>query len=114
MNLENLLRSWQPRRPAAAVKSRLFPNHEHKREFVWTIRWLAPTVACGLIALAGLRQESPFASLNPNARPATRFIEGDTSTIAGVTVNRSPDFFEWTNRSGSALNERSFLPGKTN
>ena len=114
MNLENLLRSWQPRRPSAGVRSQLFPKQEHKREFVWTIRWLAPTVACGLIALAALREDSPFPSLSSGGHPSAGFIPGEASAIAGVTINRSPDFFEWTNRSGSALNVRSFLPGKTN
>ena len=114
MNLENLLRSWQPRQPSAAIKSRLFPEPEHKRQFSWTVRWLAPTFACGLIALAALLQEGPFTRLGGAGRPLAGIIPGEASPLAGVTINRSPDFFEWTNRSDSALNVRSFLPGTTN
>ena len=114
MNLENQLRSWQPRRPSAGIKARLFPGEEHKREFVRTIRWLAPTMACGLIALAALHQESLFQGLDPVKRPSAGFNAGEASAIPGVTINRLPESFEWTNRSGSALNVRSFLPGKTN
>ena len=111
MNLETLLRSWQPRRPAAKVKARLFPGRQHRRELVWLLRWLAPTAACGLIALAALRPDNLWPGLNPGARPATG---GAIAALDGVTINRSPDFFEWTNRSGSALSIRSFLPGTTN
>jgi len=69
---------------------------------------------CGLIALAALHPNSPFEGLNSDGQFSAGFTPGGISSIAGVSVNRSPDFFEWTNRSGSALNVRSFLPGKTN
>lgn len=114
MNLENLLRSWQPRRPSAGIKARLFPGPERRRTLVWTIRWLAPTVTCGLLAFAALQQDNFMQRLDSRTRPSLRFMQSAAADIANVTVNRSPDFFEWTNRSGSALNVRSFLPGTTN
>jgi len=83
-------------------------------ELARLVRWFAPTVACGLIALAALHQEGLHRELNSRSRSSRHFSQGEDSNIAGVTINRSPDFFEWTNRSGSAFNVRSFLPGTTN
>ena len=78
------------------------------------LRWFAPTAACGLIALAALGPNNLWPSLKPGQRPVSSFTGQAISALDGVTINRSPDFFEWTNRSGSALNVRSFLPGTTN
>ena len=114
MNLEKELHSWQPRRPAAKIKARLFPERERRQEFVRVLRWFAPTAACGLIALAALGPDNLWHSLKPGRRPVSSFTGQAISALEGVTINRSPDFFEWTNRSGSALNVRSFLPGTTN
>ena len=111
MNLEKELHSWQPRPPAAKIKARLFPNRRRRHEFVRVLRWFAPTAACGLIALAALHTDNHWHGPDPGARPATGSV---VFALDGVTINRSPDFFEWTNRSGSALNVRSFLPGTTN
>jgi hypothetical protein len=71
-------------------------------------------MACGFIALAALHNDSFFQGLNSNVRPSVRSFGSDASGISGVTINRSPDFFEWTNGSSSAFNVGSFLPGKTN
>lgn len=114
MNLETRLRSWRPRRPVAAIKARLFPASPPRREPSWRLRWLAPTAACGLIALAALRPDNSWRGLNPGPAGSAGFRRNDISALNGVMINRSPDFFEWTNRSGSALSIRSFLPGTTN
>lgn len=108
------MQSWQPCRPAAKIKARLFPEPERREEFVRVLRWFAPTAACGLVALAALGPNNLWHSLKPGRRAVSGFTDQAISALEGVTINRSPDFFEWTNRSGSALNERSFLPGTTN
>src|SRR5207244_9812256 len=95
MNLEKQLRSWQPRRPSAGIKLRLFPDQRRRRKFIWAIGWFAPTVACGLVALAVLRQDGFFSEMNSHPRISRQSDERDDSSIAGVTINRSPDFFEW-------------------
>lgn len=112
--LEKVLSSWQPRPPATAIKSRLFPAPECHREFVWALRWFAPTVACAVMALAVLHQDGAYQDFSRHPKAATRLTQGESGRIDGVLINRSPDFFEWTNRSDSALNVRSFLPGTTN
>ena len=114
LDLENQLGSLQPRRPSAGIKSRLFPGQQRRRPFVWAIRWFAPSAVCGLIALAALHQDGFYRGLNPRPGTSIRLAPDEDSGIAGVMINRSPDFFEWTNWSGSLLNVRSFLPGTTN
>ena len=114
MNLENLLGSWQPRRPAVRIRSRLCRVHEPKPEFGWTLRWLVPAAACGLIALAAVHQDSAFLGLGDGGHPHDGINPVAAASVNGAASNRPGDFFEWTNRSGSAFNVRSFLPGKTN
>ena len=114
MNLEKQLHSWRPRRPSAGIKLRLFREGPSPRKFVWAIRWFAPTAACGLVALAALHQDGFYGDLNSRQSALAHVIPAEKSGIAGVMINRSPEFFEWTNHSGSPLNVRSFLPGTTN
>jgi hypothetical protein len=112
--LEKQLHAWQPRLPAATVKARLFPERPPRREWVSLIRWFAPTAACGLIALAALRTDHHWPDPIRGVTSSGGFADNANSALNGVMINRSPDFFEWTNRSDSALNVRSFLPSTTN
>lgn len=78
------------------------------------MRWFAPVGACAVMAILAFHQEGGFetsgedyrASLLASNRPATASYEPEINTVSL--------FFEWTNRSGSALSIGSFLPGKAN
>ena len=114
MNLETQLRSWTPRRPSAAIKWRLWPDHRVEPELGRLLGWLAPVAVCGLLAVAAFQSDEAFQGGNTGARSSVQLVPSEVSGMNGVTINRLPELFEWTNQSGSALSIRSFLPGKTN
>ena len=114
MNLENQLRSWAPRRPSAGIKRRLWPAPRVEPGLGWLVRWLAPVAVCGLLAFAVFQSDEAFQAGILVARSSAHFIRSEDFAMNGVTINRLPTFFEWTNQSGSALTIRSFLPGTTN
>ena len=50
--LETQLRSWQPRRPSARLKRRLFATPARVMpQMAWFVGWLAPATACALLTL---------------------------------------------------------------
>src|SRR6478736_7673711 len=113
--LEAQLRSWAPRRPAQKIERRLF-RRTHPVVFglpkLATV--LAPTMACVLVTLGGLRQygqpmlasESPQAAMvamslsNQNFAP---YLAGNVQSAA----NRLDATFEWTNGGYSQSSMRS-------
>jgi hypothetical protein len=114
MNLETQLRSWEPRRPSAGIKRRLWPESRVEPELGRLVRWLAPAVACGLLALAAFQSDEAFQAGHAGGQTSAPLGRSGDFAMNGVTINRLPTFFEWTNQSGSALTIRSFLPGTTN
>ena len=114
MNLETQLRSWTPRRPSAGIKRRLWPDHRVEPELGRLLGWLAPVAVCGLLAVAAFQSDETYQGGKAGARSSVQLVQSGVSGMNGVTINRLPELFEWTNQSGSALSIRSFLPGKTN
>ncbi len=116
---ETRLRSWQPRRPSAKLKYRIFeapPAPAHS--FSWSLRCLAPAAACLLVAIAAFnkgvvstessRPESLLGMIGSNLLTSVpgRYLQSENGF--------SPLTFEWTNRAGSTSSIRSFSPGKVN
>src|SRR5258708_21166754 len=66
-NLEARLRSWKPRQPSPAIKQNLFGSPGSATALdaysglgEWfTLRWLAPAMACLVIALMTTAQRDP-------------------------------------------------------
>lgn len=66
-NLENQLRSWKPRQPSPSVKQNIFGSAVSSTAIdpyaglgEWfTLRWLAPAMACLVIALLTVSQRDP-------------------------------------------------------
>ena len=119
MNLpEARLRSWQPRRPSASLKERIFALPVSRPKFVeWSLR-LAPAAASFLVVLSvlhhsggipggGFGHESDSGLLASNALALLPASYQEHNEIYGLT-------FEWTNRSGSTSSISSFAPGKAN
>lgn len=95
MNETNLpetpLRSWQPRRPAAALKGRIFPTVREARA---TSRWLwgalTPTTVCLLLTLVMLNSSNPVMPQKP---------------VLSMILSNNGGVFEANGRSGGAENQ---------
>jgi hypothetical protein len=120
--LENQLRSWQPRRPSARIKRRLFPSASAREASGLSLRWLAPAAACLMLALTIASQQQPGLSANSARHEA---IMGMISSNVNYTNilrendgpgrNRvSPASFEWTNLSGITSSISPFSPVRMN
>lgn len=121
MNLPEIkLRSWQPRRPSAGLKHRIFAAPPvTSRIVVWSLRCLTPAAACLLVTLALLNHGGSVTS-GPPRRDFLAAVIG-SNEIAYLPGNYqqeqngySPVIFEWTNRSGSTFSIGSRSPGKVN
>src|ERR1043165_1855968 len=112
--LEAQLRSLKPRRPSAKIKLRLFPSSALHSEFTRMMRWFAPVGACAVMALVAFHHEGGFTGGAPGHRSVSLMASNQATVRYEPEVNLVPLFFEWTNRSGSALSIGSFLPGKAN
>jgi hypothetical protein len=115
-SLENQLGSWKPRRPSARIKRRLFPAPRVRSETVRVLNWLAPATACLLLALAAFRQENGMPAQPPRHDPAVAMMMSNQNTVAYLAGGPSQSeqnvlaaTFEFTNRSGSKLNN-GFTP----
>jgi hypothetical protein len=109
---EKQLRSWQPRRPAAGFKRRIFstaPVAAAPPLPAWSLGWLAPATACLLLALLALKSENDFAN-GPIIGPATFALALSNQNYAAYAANGSQYAqnrpatvtFDWTNRGNSA------------
>ena len=118
MNLENQLRSWQPRRPSPRLKRRLFPftggNDGHG---VW-LRCLAPAAACLLLAITIMNQEPGLAASSARRQPTVGMLSSNLNYTYTPSANDrnqvAPPSFEWTNLSDSSSSISPFSPGLVN
>jgi hypothetical protein len=123
MNETNLsearLRSWQPRRPSARLKERIFPVPVSRPMIVtWSLR-LAPAAASFLVALSVLRHDGGFSGGGFQGEPM--LLLSQSNRIAFVPVNCRQEHnelygvtFDWTNRSNSTSSITSFSPDTAN
>jgi hypothetical protein len=120
-SLETQLHSWQPRRPSAGLKRRLFAEPVNLMpRMAWFVGWLVPATACALLTF------SVFTSGNELARSSRH-----TPLMATLLSNQSyltlaPDdtqqgrndwssvTFDLTNRSGSASTLSTVQGSRTN
>ena len=117
MNLpETRLRSWQPRRPSAGLKRRIFSAQPGTPGTAAFLGWLAPATACALLTLLvfnsgnGLPAGSSshgtmMAMILSNQNYAVYVSDGPQNVqnrLSGVT-------FDWTNR-GASSSSIGFTP----
>ena len=110
MNLpEAQLRSWQPRRPSAGLKRRIFSARPDTPTPAAFLGWLAPVTACALLTLLVFNSGSGLpvgsnsrgvmmAMVLSNQNYAAYAPDGSQNVqnrLAGVT-------FDWTNRGNSS------------
>jgi len=106
--LETQLNSWEPRRPSARIKRRLFPTPSNRLKVAMAFNWLAPATVCMLLALAVFKQENNISAASPRHDPVVAMMLSNQSYVAYLTGGSSqiehnilPAIFESTNRSGS-------------
>jgi hypothetical protein len=106
--LETQLNSWEPRRPSARIKRRLFPTPSTRLKLAMAFNWLAPATVCMLLTLAVFKQENYISAASPRHNPAVAMMLSNSSSVtflAGgssqIQHNILPATLEWTNRSDS-------------
>ena len=117
-SLENRLRSWQPRRPSAKLKRRLFAAPASALPgAAWLLGSLAPATACVLLTFSAFNPENPRSLLGHE--PLTAMIMSNQNYAAYAadnfrgTENRlSSVTFDWTNHGGFTSSMAPFSPAK--
>ncbi len=119
--LEDRLRSLQPRRPSLRVKRRLFGETVRRHSAEWSLRWAATAAACLLLVLTIVNQDSKFAHGPSGRDPLMGLISSNLSSTNILPGNRpsgrngyAPSSFEWTNLSGFTSSISPFSPGRVN
>jgi hypothetical protein len=119
--LENQLHSWQPRRPSARIKRRLFPAASSSEFTGLSLRWLAPAAACLMLALtiasqqpglsaSSARQQAMMGLMSNNLSYTNLLPENDNAGHNRI----SSTSFEWTNLSDFTSSISPFSPGRMN
>jgi hypothetical protein len=120
--LETQLRSWQPRRPSARLKRRLFAAPARVMpQMAWFLGWLAPATACALLTLSVFNSGNSLPGSPSRHEPMVAMMLSNQSYAAYVSSafqsgqNDLPSVvLDWTNRSGSTSSMPSFLRGGMN
>ncbi|MGH7950372.1 MAG: hypothetical protein ACREFE_00400 [Limisphaerales bacterium] len=116
------MRSWQPRRPSAALKRRLFSAPANAApELTRFFGWLAPVAACALLTLSMLNSGNGISENLSNHEPMTAMILSNQNYAAYASENFRPRqnnlssvTFDWTNHGGLPSSMASFSRGKMN
>jgi hypothetical protein len=113
---ETQLRSWQPRRPSAGLKRRIFSADPGRSAMAWFVGSLAPVAACALLTLLVLNtgnslpggstgREAMMAMVLSNQNYAAYASDGSQNVqnrLCTVTL-------DWTNR-GASSSSTHFTP----
>lgn len=117
-SLESQLRSWQPRRPSAKLKRRLFAAPASLMPKVaWLLGSLAPAAACMLLTFSACYPENPRNFFR--REPLTAMILSNQNYAAYASDNFKETenrlfsvTFDWTNHSGFTSSMAPFSPVK--
>ena len=119
--LETQLRSWQPRRPSARLRRRLFAAPARVMpQMAWFLGWLAPATACALLTLSVFNSGNSLPGSPSRHEPMVAMMLSNryAAYVSGAFQSGQNDppsvTFDRTNRSGSTSGLPSFLPGRIN
>jgi hypothetical protein len=121
-SLETQLRSWQPRRPSAALERRLFAAPVSRMpKMVWFVGWLVPATACALLTFSVFNSGNYLSSRSSRQKPMMATILSNQSYLVSVPDSFQKGLndlssltFDWTNRGGSTSSITSFPHGRMN
>ena len=117
MNLpETQLRSWQPRRPSAGLKRRIFSAQPDTPPVAAFLGWLAPVTACALLTLLVFNAGNGLPGI-PAGRGAMMAMVLSNENYAAYAADGSQNVqnrlskvtFDWTN-SGASTSSICFTP----
>jgi hypothetical protein len=106
-SLESRLRSWQPRRPSATLKWRLFLAHAAGvPRMLKFAGWLTPATVCVLLAIVSLNSGNAvstggFPVLSLSTMMSNQSYAVYATSRQSEQNNLSVFTFDWTNRNGS-------------
>ena len=117
MNLpETQLRSWQPRRPSAGLKRRIFSARPGTPATAAFLGWLAPATACALLTLLVFNSGNSLPGSSTSRRAMMAMVLSNQNFAAyasdgsqNVQNRLSSVTFDWTNRGASSPSIR-FTP----
>ncbi len=117
MNLpETQLRSWQPRRPSAGLKRRIFSARPGAPGNAAFLGWFAPVTACALFTVLVLNSSSALPAVSRSHGMMMSMILSNQSCAAyasdgsqNVQNRLSGVTFDWTN-GGASSPSMGFMP----
>jgi hypothetical protein len=120
--LETQLRSWQPRRPSAALERQLFATPVSLMpKMAWFVGWLVPATACALLTFSIFNSGNAISGQSFRREPmvATMLSNQSYLVLAPDSLRKGQNdlssvTFDWTNRSGSTSSIPSFPRNRFN
>ena len=121
-SLETQLRSWQPRRPSAGLKRRLFATPVSLMpRMAWFVGWLVPATACALLTFSVFTSGNSIPGRSSRPEPMVATMLSNQSFLVPAPEGPwkgqnelSSVTFDWTNRSGSTSSMPSFPRNRMN
>src|SRR5208282_4178378 len=114
--LETQLRSWQPRRPSAGLKRRIFSAQPGTPAAAVFLGWLAPVTACALLTLLIFNSGNGLPAVSSSHGTMVAMILSNQNYAAyasdgsqNVQNRLATVTFDWTNRGASTSSIR-FTP----
>ena len=120
--LETQLRSWQPRRPSAALERHLFAAPVSLMpKMAWLVGWLVPATACALLTFSIFNSRNAIPGQSFRGGPMVATMPGNQSylVLAPDSLQQGQNdwstiTFDWTNRSGFTSSIPSFPRSRFN
>jgi hypothetical protein len=120
--LEAQLRSWQPRRPSAGLKRRLFASPISRvPQMAWFVGWLVPATACVLLTFMMFNSGNAIPGRSFRHNPMVATMLSNQGFLMPAPENSckgqnevSSVTFDWTNHSGSTSSMPSFPQNRMN
>ena len=120
--LETQLRSWQPRRPSAALERHLFAAPASLMpKMAWLVGWLVPATACALLTFSIFNSGNAISGQSFRRGPMVTTMSGHQGCLelAPDSLQKGQNdlftiTFDWTNRSGFTSSIPSFPRSRFN
>ena len=117
-SLEAQLHSWQPRRPSAALKRRLFAEPINLMpRMAWLVGWLVPATACAVLTFSVFTSGSDLSvrsSRGTGLSSQWNYLTSIPDSSRQGANNVASVTFDVTNHNGLASDYSGFQSSRTN